>query len=208
MCHIPHGHALKDAHHKQDGSIGKPGAKRNAGPTYWHVSPGPVWGLRWHNLRRVCRGVSLGQTGRVKALPMGTATDGGEGFKERTRASGGRPMGAASLAQRSIQAACQSPPPPPAPRPPRGLCALAGLCAAVMDVWLRRSVLGPPPNASPRGATPIVLLWSLQSGSAAMVKLLFEHSPPGVRSAKNTNSGATPLHLSIYVCAYRGVLEG
>ena len=47
---------------------------------------------------------------------MCTATDGGTGFEERIRASGERPIGAASFRQQSIQASCQ-PPPPARPRP-------------------------------------------------------------------------------------------
>ena len=46
---------------------------------------------------------------------MGTATYGGEAFKERTRVSAERPIGAASFRQQSMQA---SAPPPPTPSPP------------------------------------------------------------------------------------------
>ena len=43
---------------------------------------------------------------------MGTATYtyGGKGFKERTRVSGERPIGAASLRQHPTRASCQPPP--------------------------------------------------------------------------------------------------
>ena len=49
---------------------------------------------------------------------MGTAAYGGKGFKERTRVSGERPMGADSFRQQSIQASSppryvMSPPMPP-----------------------------------------------------------------------------------------------
>ena len=40
---------------------------------------------------------------------MGTATDGGKVFQERTRVSGERPIGAAGFRQQSIQASCQPP---------------------------------------------------------------------------------------------------
>jgi hypothetical protein len=40
---------------------------------------------------------------------MGTAAFGGKGLKERTRVSGDRPIGAASLRQHSIQASCHPP---------------------------------------------------------------------------------------------------
>ena len=47
--------------------------------------------------------VRISQTGRSRALggerPMGTATYGGKGFKERTRVTGERPIGAASFRQ-------------------------------------------------------------------------------------------------------------
>ena len=43
---------------------------------------------------------------------MGTATQGGKGFKERARVSGERPGGAASCRQQYSQASCQTPPYP------------------------------------------------------------------------------------------------
>ena len=46
---------------------------------------------------------------------MGTAAYGGRGFKESTRVSGERPIGAASCRQRHNRASCQPPPPPPPP---------------------------------------------------------------------------------------------
>ena len=66
---------------------------------------------------RGSREVRVGQAGRGRAQcgerPMGAATDGGKGFKERTRVNGRRPLGAASFRRPSIQASCQPPPPPP-----------------------------------------------------------------------------------------------
>ena len=70
----------------------------------------------------VRREVRKSQTGRVKALgaerPMGTAGSGGNAFKERTRGSGERPVGAARCRQSSIQASV-NPPPPPRPHTQR-----------------------------------------------------------------------------------------
>ena len=43
---------------------------------------------------------------------MGTAADGGRGVKERARGSGERPIGAASLRQRSTASVMPNPPPP------------------------------------------------------------------------------------------------
>ena len=42
---------------------------------------------------------------------MGTATYGGKGFKERSRASGERPSGAASFRQQSTAGVMPTPPP-------------------------------------------------------------------------------------------------
>ena len=53
-------------------------------------------GTTYQGKGRVCREVWIGQTQRVRALggerPIGTATYGGKGFKERTRVSGERPI--------------------------------------------------------------------------------------------------------------------
>ena len=75
-------------------------------------------GTAYQGKGRVCKEGRIGQTGRSRALggggerPMGTTTCGGKRSKERTCASGERPMGAASFRQQSIQASCQPPPPP------------------------------------------------------------------------------------------------
>ena len=63
----------------------------------------------------------MGQAGRAGALggkrPMGTAACGGKGFKERTRVSGERPIGAASFRQQSMQSSSpRAPSGPPCPR--------------------------------------------------------------------------------------------
>ena len=54
-----------------------------------------------------------GQAGRGRAQggerPMGTAADGGKGFKGRAAVSGERPIGAASCRQQHNRASCQTP---------------------------------------------------------------------------------------------------
>ena len=95
--------------HRSIVSIGKDLALGGVGLTQ-SSDTGTVWGLRGHNLPREgeCREVRKGKTGRARALscerPMGTATCGGKGFTERTRVSGERPIGAASLRQQPMQA--------------------------------------------------------------------------------------------------------
>ena len=80
------------------------------------------------------REVRTGQTRRVtvKAFVkrstigerlMGTATDGGNVFKERTRVSGERPIVASGFRQQSVQASCQTPRSEPR-TPPQGPCPL------------------------------------------------------------------------------------
>ena len=53
--------------------------------------------------------VRVGQAGkwRAQGRPMGAATFGGKGFKERVRVSGERPIGATSCRQQYTQATCQ-----------------------------------------------------------------------------------------------------
>ena len=80
--------------------------------------PGSV-GTTCQGKEKVCeerkKEVSVGQAGREwvqgGGRPMGAATYGGKGFKERAAVSGEKPRGAASCGQQHIQASRHPPPP-------------------------------------------------------------------------------------------------
>ena len=67
---------------------------------------------------------------------MGTAADGGKGFKERAAVSGERPIGAARCRQQHNQASCPPPPLPPhsCPQARRGLAAAVNAVRASGEV--------------------------------------------------------------------------
>ena len=83
--------------------------------------PGTVWGLRWHNLSREGMGELGGQgDGGHKGCetPMGAASCGGRGVRQRARGSGERAIGAAGCRQHSTSGGM----PPSTP----GLCLIGG----------------------------------------------------------------------------------
>ena len=136
--------------------------------------PSPVWtqhravkqgqsvgcvGTTYQGKGMVCREATIAQAGRGGALsgerPMGTATYGGKGFKERTGVSGERPTGAASFRQQSIQVSCQ-------PRPPLPPCRDRGVCGNMQSLHFRLFFLEhlpppPPTDSVQQGEAPSAL---------------------------------------------------